>query len=284
MRGNSRRTGFTLIELLVVIAIIAILAAILFPVFAQAKNSAKKTMAISNLRQIGTAVMMYLGDYDDVYPRTMETVTNDVPTTVSWWALYGYQAALEPYMKNGRGGVGAGGRINGRDKVWYDPADPDKNVTYMWGSFSDNGLITGVHRSQTSLGDPAGTVYATAREKNWDKVTGVPLPAATPPDSDPFWVSVYFDMCLDPWTNTTDSNHPYHWQKGLAAPPCSLFPNVAGCGTWDLLIDGRSKLFGQTHRPRYGRGQTYAFADGHTKFVAFEQTYRSVDENMWDVR
>jgi prepilin-type N-terminal cleavage/methylation domain-containing protein len=60
--------AFTLIELLVVIAIIAILAAILFPVFAQAKEAAKKTVEISNFKQIGTAVQLYLNDFDDSYP------------------------------------------------------------------------------------------------------------------------------------------------------------------------------------------------------------------------
>jgi prepilin-type N-terminal cleavage/methylation domain-containing protein len=62
------RKAFTLIELLVVIAIIAILAAILFPVFAQAKVAAKKTQAISNFKQIGTATQIYLSDYDDSFP------------------------------------------------------------------------------------------------------------------------------------------------------------------------------------------------------------------------
>ncbi|MEZ0327925.1 MAG: prepilin-type N-terminal cleavage/methylation domain-containing protein [Fimbriimonas sp.] len=61
----SGRRGFTLIELLVVIAIIAILAAILFPVFAQAKEAGKKTVMISNFKQVGTATQLYLGDYDD---------------------------------------------------------------------------------------------------------------------------------------------------------------------------------------------------------------------------
>jgi prepilin-type N-terminal cleavage/methylation domain-containing protein len=64
----SRRWGFTLIELLVAIAIIAILAAILFPVFARAREAARKATCISNLKQIGTAVMMYTQDYDEVYP------------------------------------------------------------------------------------------------------------------------------------------------------------------------------------------------------------------------
>lgn len=68
------KKAFTLIELLVVIAIIAILAAILFPVFAQAKTAAKKTQSISNIKQIGTAILIYSGDYDDRYPRNDDCI------------------------------------------------------------------------------------------------------------------------------------------------------------------------------------------------------------------
>lgn len=70
------RRAFTLIELLVVIAIIAILAAILFPVFAQAKVAAKKTTAISNQKQISLGILLYAGDYDDIYPRNDDCVPN----------------------------------------------------------------------------------------------------------------------------------------------------------------------------------------------------------------
>ncbi len=66
---KSLRTGFTLIELLVVIAIIAILAAILFPVFAQAKDAAKQSVCVSNTKQLALAGIMYAGDFDDVLPR-----------------------------------------------------------------------------------------------------------------------------------------------------------------------------------------------------------------------
>ncbi|MFS8808670.1 DUF1559 domain-containing protein, partial [Synechococcus sp. R6-10] len=62
------RHGFTLIELLVVIAIIAILAAILFPVFAQAREKARQTTCLSNGKQIGLATMMYVNDYDEMFP------------------------------------------------------------------------------------------------------------------------------------------------------------------------------------------------------------------------
>jgi prepilin-type N-terminal cleavage/methylation domain-containing protein len=64
---NSIRRAFTLIELLVVIAIIAILAALLFPVFAQAKESAKQIACLSNMKQLGTGLLLYMGDFDDVW-------------------------------------------------------------------------------------------------------------------------------------------------------------------------------------------------------------------------
>jgi prepilin-type N-terminal cleavage/methylation domain-containing protein len=66
---RCKRSGFTLIELLVVIAILAILAALLFPVFAETRDRARQAACLSNLKQIGTATMMYAQDYDDTYPR-----------------------------------------------------------------------------------------------------------------------------------------------------------------------------------------------------------------------
>lgn len=79
--SRSRASGFTLIELLVVIAIIAILAAILFPVFARAREAARKTTCLSNLKEIGLACLMYVQDYDETYPWLMMDGRNNNDTT-----------------------------------------------------------------------------------------------------------------------------------------------------------------------------------------------------------
>jgi prepilin-type N-terminal cleavage/methylation domain-containing protein len=103
---RSNQKGFTLIELLVVIAIIAILAAILFPVFAQAKEAAKKTQGIAQMKQIGTAIQIYAGDYDDGVP-TWNNCIAFYPNNVACGSLLGtaanyWDAVLSPYVKNGR--------------------------------------------------------------------------------------------------------------------------------------------------------------------------------------
>lgn len=87
------RSAFTLIELLVVIAIIAILAAILFPVFAQAKEAAKKTVAISGMKQFALAIMMYMQDNDDTYP---------MGSGACWWIPLdgGWTLDTQPYVKS----------------------------------------------------------------------------------------------------------------------------------------------------------------------------------------
>jgi prepilin-type N-terminal cleavage/methylation domain-containing protein/prepilin-type processing-associated H-X9-DG protein len=95
----NRRHGFTLIELLVVIAIIAILAAILFPVFAQAREKARQTSCSSNMKQQGLAVLMYAQDYDETLPPWW--VWNLVPTNPKGWGdHYYWYVLILPYVKS----------------------------------------------------------------------------------------------------------------------------------------------------------------------------------------
>lgn len=100
---ENRKFAFTLIELLVVIAIIAILAAILFPVFAQAKDAAKKTACLSNAKQIGTTQKLYMGDYDDAAPIFYAYNTLDPSNAPAYFGLpnhKGTEGLLLPYSKN----------------------------------------------------------------------------------------------------------------------------------------------------------------------------------------
>src|SRR5437762_145581 len=97
MRRRDPR-GFTLIELLIVIAIIAILAAILFPVFAQAREKARQATCMSNCKQIGVAMMMYVQDYDEQFFMGSYCVPNDCGSnsqTIYW------QVVIDPYIKGG---------------------------------------------------------------------------------------------------------------------------------------------------------------------------------------
>ena len=88
-----KKKGFTLIELLVVIAIIAILAAILFPVFARARENARRASCQSNLKQVALGFKQYIQDYDELYPRALATTANQ--TANPSWALQ-----LDPYLKS----------------------------------------------------------------------------------------------------------------------------------------------------------------------------------------
>ena len=94
----AARRGFTLIELLVVIAIIAILAAILFPVFARAREKARQTSCLSNLKQLGLAINMYLQDYDERFP--FNRGYNHGATYPPVVQYYSWVVLIEPYVKN----------------------------------------------------------------------------------------------------------------------------------------------------------------------------------------
>ncbi|HEX2999408.1 MAG TPA: DUF1559 domain-containing protein [Armatimonadota bacterium] len=127
---SSRRHGFTLIELLVVIAIIAILAAILFPVFARARENARKANCSSNLKQLAMGVTMYTEDYDGRIPFGY----NPGPATWQWWFN-----DIQPYIKNnevlkcpsmaGSGATGNNGYAVPMYHIWKDGGVPQRSTT-----------------------------------------------------------------------------------------------------------------------------------------------------------
>src|SRR5205814_1265118 len=99
-RARPAPRGFTLIELLVVIAIIAILAGILFPVFAQAREAARKTQCLSNTKQIGTGVMLYLQDYDEKFLPPL--IPTGLPRDSARSDRNSWVHLLQPYVANGK--------------------------------------------------------------------------------------------------------------------------------------------------------------------------------------
>ncbi len=209
MSHNSSRSfnrAFTLIELLVVIAIIAILAAILFPVFAQARDSARQASCLSNAKQVGLAAMMYAQDYDEVLPRHDNNGScgyGQVPCAGPDWGDMSYTGtlkeaegvmffgALQPYIKNTQisicPGLGASKWSTATQTVtdvnWGGPYSKDKETLYYnaLGQMAINILVVDygpqgsrvngrpgkVHGQMAAMTHPADTILCVS-ESTWD--------------------------------------------------------------------------------------------------------------------
>jgi prepilin-type N-terminal cleavage/methylation domain-containing protein len=158
IRPRSRK-GFTLIELLVVIAIIAILAAILFPVFARAREQARKSACLSNMKQIGLALGMYMQDYDQVFPPGGLKIWEAKKTDRNLLAIQ-----LQPYAKN--------------DQIFHCPSDRGwttvlPSVFQAFGSSYTDALINewgGVDlqkKPETVISDPSNRPLLWDMDENW---------------------------------------------------------------------------------------------------------------------
>ena len=123
---RRRKMGFTLIELLVVIAIIAILAAILFPVFAQAREKARTIACLSNMNQIGLARQMYIQDYDETFPPNRTYMPN---------GYYTWRTSVFPYVKS--------------DQAWVCPSAYFTRNCYDWPDVPKSGQKSSVSRMST---------------------------------------------------------------------------------------------------------------------------------------
>jgi prepilin-type N-terminal cleavage/methylation domain-containing protein/prepilin-type processing-associated H-X9-DG protein len=232
------KRAFTLIELLVVIAIIAILAAILFPVFAQAKEAAKKTTDLSQVKQQALAATMYSGDVDDMVVRHMSPATGDAQGS-SYWTR-----SVQPYMKNWQMfrspkdqsnpyGIWTAGSRYYWDGNWQNwGLGYGMNVEYLNNAGGDcSGWINasgfGLPIALTSVAAPAETVFATDKKNIGNDATGwytgawVGAPATPFADdacgySNAGWGSDAFgdSMQFAPPANTGTGNVAAHWSGG----------------------------------------------------------------------
>jgi prepilin-type N-terminal cleavage/methylation domain-containing protein/prepilin-type processing-associated H-X9-DG protein len=152
---RTKQSGFTLIELLVVIAIIAILAAILFPVFAQARESARQTSCLSNMKQIGLAMTMYAQDYDERFPP--ERILNATPNTCPECCdpkskIFGWRMATLPYIKN--------------YALWQCLSNPNRGLPteeedkQLMVSYGSNGVLNSFYGVDTATGLNTGIPMA----------------------------------------------------------------------------------------------------------------------------
>ncbi len=251
-----RRRAFTLIELLVVIAIIAILAAILFPVFARAREAARKSNCLSNLSQLGKGVMMYAQDYDEILPRAFFG-TCGTASAASWADV------LVPYVKN--------------VKVYDCPS----STTRMTFNAATNTFYRAIGGSPNNPNDcrtngaiPGGTTM----DYNYG-VNNFGVPAGQT------------DITLNgPFSNNILNLAAITSPAGVIGIADSRFSSPAaisgGNGPWDI-----ASVAGQVHAVRHSGvtatadpsgGVTAAFMDGHAKYVGLGTSVRRPG-NMWTV-
>lgn len=267
------RRAFTLIELLVVIAIIAILAAILFPVFAQAKEAAKKTACLAQAKQIGASFIMYNNDFDDKWPGLLAGVAPINGGNIYWIP---YDQQIHPYVKN--------------DDIFRCPDDSTGGAPAGSIPFWDNAYrARKIKRSYGYVG-PIFTIQAGGRDSTNTGMStgpydiGVPLNegrTTTSFDDPSFTISLvenWLETDVDSWVGG-----PY----GSAFIECDM-AELAGrnnppLGPSDILPPA---CLARQQQTKPGKGHTggsiYQFADGHTKLMKFSQV-RANDFRMFKI-
>ena len=258
------KNAFTLIELLVVIAIIAILAAILFPVFGQARDKARSASCLSNEKQIGLGLMMYTQDYDETYPTAYQYKNNTATTNGGSAGGYiHYSAMVQPYIKS--------------DKVWVCPSDknggvgPDNPPCLPWTDVNAPGCEAQVPRLSYI---PNSAVLPRKRGSTGQLNTERRNKSHRPTNA------MMRTVSGGQWAgqNVADATGPIYaitkqaaeGAEGWGGPSDSGLKNgTAGCRS--VAADGGLHI--RFMEPgRHTGGSNYVFADGHAKFFKFETT------------
>jgi len=281
MNRNRNRSAFTLIELLVVIAIIAILAAILFPVFAQAREKARQTACLSNMKQIGLALVQYVQDYDETYP---ETAFSSVPTTAwynNWGNAISWDVVVAPYIKNGQAGAGnAAGNfvlVGKGGAIWSCPDDSQTHVSWVTGNGDNYMSYSAAVSPITWKGVKGEGVFAKADYQASDGTyTRTHTLADIPAPSNSIAVAEHpFVQGASNWPQNPEVYGPGDQQ---------CFDDgdfgVTGCTWWqDETGYGNAKL--PKNKPVHTGGWNYVFADGHAKWFRPEQTVDMNPADYW---
>ena len=252
---THRQFAFTLIELLVVIAIIAILAAILFPVFATAREKARQSSCASNLKQLGIAALQYTQDYDECYLQgPFNTVANDYYNYGMGWAGELYPSVKSRAVFTCPSDAfqsltdGAYVQLGNPANVSSVSAANAQEVSYAYNANFGIGTTTNpVHAAfpASALGAPTATVLLY-------EATGC---VADPSNSVAGWVDG-----SSPASNGTDilNNNGTGTTTGKAATGVWVGTQMGARG---------SQIFGTFLFGRHSSGANYAFADGHVKWL-----------------
>jgi prepilin-type N-terminal cleavage/methylation domain-containing protein/prepilin-type processing-associated H-X9-DG protein len=261
---NNQR-GFTLIELLVSIAIIAILAAMLFPVFARAREKARQANCLSNMRQIGMASIMYIQDNDDTYPLARYL------GTPPRWLSFTWRDAISPYTKNGGDTVtwattdGSPTVVAG-SAIWTCPTAGSKVKKIISGH---NMIFTKLVADEFNNPDPSPEFLASLPpNKRFDAVRQSQFPS--PGDTMLVAETGYQKLNNE---GSGELMTDWWWYGGANWPPEFEGPNSVvkwendpnGWHNWDAAQDAHMGLY--TPRYRHNGAANFIFADGHAKAV-----------------
>jgi prepilin-type N-terminal cleavage/methylation domain-containing protein len=242
------RPAFTLIELLVVIAIIAILAAILFPVFAQAREKARQATCLSNCKQIGLASNMYVQDYDETYPAhdwPSGEGRHAMPDGRAFVGHLGWPLLFHPYVKNGG--------------VFICPSDENPRSNY-----SDNGRA---NPYRNTWGKPIPMSYGENADIYLLKKP-LALAAITFP-ADTYWIadiSGYHPVGFHADEGTKGYYGQNYFNRARFSKNCAGVKPVSG---WLELIPGYPN---PGDCARHNAGNIFVFVDGHAKWERWDQS------------